>query len=99
LPFLEQIALAKGAEAIVSAHGAALSYLAFAAPGTAVVELFSSAYVNPMYWCLADEAGLDYRCVITPSRASLDRDLVRDNIAVDLRQVETLVRSLVGTRG
>jgi capsular polysaccharide biosynthesis protein len=95
LPFLEQVSVAKGAQIIVSAHGAALSYLAFAAAGAGVLELFSSNYVNAMYWCLADELGLDYRCWLTPSTGSPHKDLVRDNIQVDLRQFEGMVRSLV----
>lgn len=95
LPFLEQVALAKGAQIIVSAHGAALSHLAFATVGAAVLELFSANYVNAMYWCLADEVGLDYRCWIAPPAGPSHTDLVRANIEVDLRQIETMVRVLV----
>jgi hypothetical protein len=95
LPFLEQVALFKGAETIVAAHGAGLTHLAFARANASVVELFSPAYVNPMYWCLADELGLRYRCCIgNPTTTGVRRDLVRENITVDIQRLTSIVESL-----
>ncbi len=60
----EQVALFAGATLIVAPHGAALTNLAFCAPGTPVVEIFAPSYVNPCYWALASEAGLRHSAVI-----------------------------------
>ena len=95
LPFLEQVALFKGADVIVAPHGAGLSHLAFAPPNTSVVELFSPAYVNPMYWCLADELGLRYRCCIGSTTTNrVRRDLVRDDMTVDVHRLTSILKSL-----
>lgn len=96
LPFAEQVALFKGARAIVSAHGAGLSLLAFARPGTAVVELFAASYLNPMYWCLADELGLRYRCCLAKSDGQkVHSDLVRDDIIVEMDELTSIVDGLI----
>jgi hypothetical protein len=96
IPFLDQIALAKGADVIVSAHGAGLSHLAFAKPGAGVIELFAPNYINPMYWCLADELRLRYRCCIgQSSRPSDSRDLVRQDIDVNLDAFRRTLDDLV----
>lgn len=60
LGFLEQVALFARAELIVAPHGAALANLVFSPPSTAVVELFSPAYVNVCFWALAQLGGLRY---------------------------------------
>ncbi len=56
----DQMRLFAEAEIVVSPHGAGLSNLVFAEPGTAVVELFSPDYFNVCYWALADLCGLRY---------------------------------------
>jgi len=60
----QQAALFAGAELVVAAHGAALTNLAFCAPGTQVIEIFSPAYVNPCYWALAAQAGLRHSYLV-----------------------------------
>ena len=54
-----------GADWVVAAHGAALTNLAFCRPGTRVVELFSSEYVNPCYRDLCSAAGLLHYAVLS----------------------------------
>ena len=94
-PFLEQVALFKGADVVVAPHGAGLSHLAFARANSAVVELFSPAYINPMYWCLADELGLRYRCCIgSTTTKHAGRDLVRDDMTVDVDRLTSILKSL-----
>jgi hypothetical protein len=60
----DQIDLFSSAEVIVSPHGAGLTNLVFANPGTKVVELFSPWYVHPLYWILSNRMGLEYYYLI-----------------------------------
>lgn len=55
-----------GADWVVAAHGAALTNLAFCRPGTRVIELFSSEYVNPCYRDLCTAARLLHYAVLSP---------------------------------
>ncbi len=64
MPVAEQAALFASAEAVAGPHGSGLANLAFCAPGTRVVELFAPGYVNPCFWSLASQAGLDYAYLI-----------------------------------
>ena len=99
LPFIEQVALFKGADIVVAPHGAGLSQLAFARPGTGVVELFSAAYVNAMYWCLADQGRLRYRCCGGKSSShAMRRDLVREDVTVDIDNIRAALDDLVSGR-
>jgi capsular polysaccharide biosynthesis protein len=56
----EQIGCFRGASTIVAPHGAGLTNLVWAEPGTKVIELFSKEYVNACYWLIADMLKLDY---------------------------------------
>jgi len=99
LPFSQQIGIFKAARTIVAAHGAGLSLLAFCRPGTSVIEMFSPSYVNPMYWCLADAAQLNYQYCMgednhKPAEANLE--LVRADIVVN---VESLLNRLDRAEG
>jgi capsular polysaccharide biosynthesis protein len=55
------------AKVIVAAHGAALTNLIFARPGTTVVELFSARYVNPCYMHICAQLGLKHIPVVDES--------------------------------
>ena len=93
LPFSQQIGIFRTARTIVAAHGAGLSLLAFCRRDTRVIELFSPSYVNPMYWCVADAAHLDYAYCIgqSPRTTEADTDLVRADIRVDINRLTTLL--------
>jgi hypothetical protein len=60
LPFQEQIVLLSSARAVVAAHGAGLTNLVWCGPGTRVVELFASEYINVCYWNISSMLGLEY---------------------------------------
>ena len=64
------------AKVIVAAHGAALTNLIFARPGTTVVELFSARYVNPCYMHICAQLGLKHIPVVDES--------VPDGVVYDL---------------
>ena len=59
---MEQCQLFSSAEFIVAPHGAGLTNLLFCREGTRVLELFSPTYINPCYWVLANNLGLEYYC-------------------------------------
>lgn len=56
----EQRDLFHSAEFIVAPHGAGLTNIVFCRKGTGVLEIFPPTYVNPCYWELSDNLGLDY---------------------------------------
>lgn len=97
LPVAEQIRTFAQADWIVAPHGAALTNLAFASPGAAVVELFAPDYVQGCYWkisdCLPD---VEYRYLVgtgrIPRRGRMDG--VDSDITVDLRALRGLIESL-----
>lgn len=60
----EQALLMRQAELIVAPHGAGLANLAFARPGTKVLELIPSAALNWCYRHLAAVCKLQYDCVL-----------------------------------
>ena len=55
------------AEIIIGAHGAAMADIAFATPGTKIIELIPSDHMFPYFYSLAVAAALDYRVVIGAS--------------------------------
>jgi hypothetical protein len=63
LEFLQQVNLFKNATAIFSQHGAGLTNLVFASPGTKVFELFEPEFVNPCYAILANKMKLNYKAI------------------------------------
>jgi capsular polysaccharide biosynthesis protein len=52
------------AKIIVSAHGVVLANLVFCEPGTRVVELFASNYIEMHYWLISRLMNLYYRFII-----------------------------------
>lgn len=93
---IEQISAFAEADWIVAPHGAALTNLAFASGGSAVVELFAPDYVQGCYWKLsACVPGLTYRYLIGQGRAPRNGRMagVDSDITVN---VDDLVRLLDG---
>lgn len=86
LSFLEQIALFKGAEIVVAPHGAGLSNLVFASPGTKVIELGCPRDPCICFWALGNYRSLDYY-FLSGEKDPLHyspADTGHDNIFVDL---------------
>jgi capsular polysaccharide biosynthesis protein len=84
----EQVELFRGADMIVSPHGAGLTNIVFCGPRTRVVEVFSPHYVNPCFWKLSSQIeGVDYAYVLgTGTSPPPERDMegVSVDITVDL---------------
>lgn len=55
------------AEAVIGAHGAGLTNLAFCQPATRVLELIPSDHVYPYYYTLSDSGSLDYSYLVGKS--------------------------------
>ncbi len=64
LSVLEQVALFYNAEIIVGEHGAGLTNIIFAQPGTKILEIFQ-ARDRAMYWYLSQALDLDYSFIKT----------------------------------
>jgi capsular polysaccharide biosynthesis protein len=69
----EQAELFASAEAVVSAHGAAMANTVFARPDTAVVELMGTNTATPAYAYLAWRRGLRYEMVMGAEPRPPDR--------------------------
>jgi capsular polysaccharide biosynthesis protein len=83
LPLEDQIRLFVGADTIVSPHGAGLVNAIHASDAT-IVELFPTNNVEPYYFCLARQLGLDYEWAVYPTREDamvVDTDHLRDLVA------------------
>ena len=74
----EQIATFRAAEIVVGPHGAGLTNLLFARPGTRAVELRSEQMHRPYFRWIADAAGLDYQLVPSPPDPTAPDDMVVD---------------------
>jgi len=93
---MEQVKAFAEAETIVTPHGAALANLAFANPGSLVVELFAPDYVTVCYWALSEHVpGLDYRYLVGEGnpRAARERVMagITSDITVDLSKLTRLL--------
>jgi capsular polysaccharide biosynthesis protein len=89
LTWSQQISAFRAAKVIVAPHGAGLANLAFASPGTKVVELFHRSYVNGCYWQLASLKGLDYHPLVPEGPESITRTLRanRLDVTADVAQI------------
>jgi hypothetical protein len=93
-PLDEQAAVFASADAIVGVHGAALANLAFARPGTRVVELVGANTLNWVFSPLSWVAGLDHDVLVgiepTPPRRFWTWQRDADQI-VDVARLAALV--------
>jgi capsular polysaccharide biosynthesis protein len=71
LGFREQLELASGAPAIAGIHGAAMSNILWARPGTPVLEIFQPAYLNACYEQIAYQGKLDYTAYVLEGASPL----------------------------
>lgn len=103
LPSREQARLFADADIIVAPHGAGLTNIGFARPGTIVIELMMDTYRN---WCfrrLAAARGLTYFCVLgrslDPQKAAQSVHLQSWTIDVeDVREAVAQAEGLIAAR-
>jgi hypothetical protein len=94
---VEQIRAFASAPVIVAPHGAALANLAFASPGSAVIELFPAGSLLPDFWRMAcGVPGLQYRYLSTPggpARPTRARTIILD-IVVDVDALDRMLEDI-----
>lgn len=73
LPFKEQISLFALASQVAGVHGAGLTNLVFAPPGTRVTEFFPSTKIKNTYFLQARSAGQPYRYAIGSAAGERER--------------------------
>tara|TARA_R110001599_G_scaffold209314_6_gene406477 strand:+ start:1500 stop:2630 length:1131 start_codon:yes stop_codon:yes gene_type:complete len=64
LTVLEQVALFKNADIIISHHGAAFTNLVFCSGHTHVIEIFQDGHFNPSFYRIACNLGLNYSFLV-----------------------------------
>jgi capsular polysaccharide biosynthesis protein len=85
LTMAQQIQLFANARQVCALHGAALTNLVWCRPGTRVVEIVASTFLNGVYEGIAEAAGLDYSFLLCPG----DPDF---RTRADLGQLQRLLR-------
>ena len=77
----EQASIFYNADVIIGPHGAAFTNIIFCKPGTKVMEFFSPKWINPCYWTISNEVGLDYYYLVGEgdvSEVDLNADVLID---------------------
>lgn len=93
----EQMALFHGAELIVAPHGAGLTNLVFARPGSLVVELLPRAAPLTFFWMLAETRGLDYGYLACESVFNGDRErFPAYDFRADVKRLTAFLRERLG---
>jgi capsular polysaccharide biosynthesis protein len=90
LSIAEQMALFSGARMIVGVHGAGLTNLVFASPGTVVYELFLPTYNLPMFANIARWLNLDYHGIAC-SPVEVDATPQLANLRISASQAEMIL--------
>ncbi|MEA5417267.1 glycosyltransferase family 61 protein [Synechococcus sp. BA-132 BA5] len=100
LSFADQVTLFSGARMIVGVHGAGLTNLVFASPGTVVYELYLQAYNPPMFANIARWLKLDYHGIACEP-TDLDASPQLANLRISACQVEMILAHAteIGCRG
>jgi capsular polysaccharide biosynthesis protein len=65
----EQAALFRDAEVVVAFHGAGLTNLVFARPGTVVIEIFAPDFIVTSFWSICRDLDLRYFAYCDDDRA------------------------------
>lgn len=92
LPFREQVTLFAKAEAVVAPHGAGLTNLMFAQPGTFVLELFEPSVKSPCFYILSDCMTHKYHYLIGESH--IDSAEPNNNIYVSTSKLEQALKKM-----
>jgi capsular polysaccharide biosynthesis protein len=94
MPFISQIRLFAGADAIVGIHGAALTNLSFCRNGTSVVELFAAPWRLRMFEKISHLRGLNYHAIVCRDHQT-DASSWDPDFAVPLEELATKLRLAV----
>jgi len=76
IPVHRQIEIASSASSIAGLHGAAMTNLLWASPGTPTLEIFQPNYLNACYEQIAFQGALDYTSLVLKKEEDLSSFLV-----------------------
>ena len=76
----EQASLVRSASVVSGVHGSAFANLAFAGPGTAVIEVMPGDYLNPVFWRMGASIGRPYASVVGRSSGKGTGNILADVI-------------------
>ncbi len=86
----EQAEIFSQSEAIVAAHGAALTNLLFIQPGVKVIELIPYGYVNNCFYVMGSYGEADY-FYLQGEKTSQNKGAIRDwNVCIDIQKLEKI---------
>ena len=91
LTILEQAAIFKSAEIIISPHGASLANLIFCKKNTKIIELFSFNFFSPLYWNISNLLNLDYHYVKSSSPLHNKTPSRKNLIDVNIKTLSTFI--------
>lgn len=95
LTFLQQVQTFAAAKAVIAVHGAGMSNIVFARPGTRVLELGSLLHNNDSFSTLAANCDLDYHHLYLDSAAGAGNDDTRfANVVVDPLKFERTLEAI-----
>jgi hypothetical protein len=97
MTFQQQVNLFGSAKVIIGPHGAGWANLVFCEPGTTAVELFANEYIIPVYYDLANKAGVTYEYMVCESDASAEnvKQGMRLNIIVDVNRLKPMLETIM----
>jgi capsular polysaccharide biosynthesis protein len=88
--YSEQIGIASQAKAIAGVHGAGLTNMIFAQPGTHVLEINLKERPNPDYYYLASTLGHRY-WLLEGTRANTRTTVKHDDVMIDTHEFKCLI--------
>ena len=91
----DQVRLFRGARIVAGPHGAGLTNLAFCRPGTKVLELVQSTYMNPCMARIAQVRRLSYRAELVRVEKDIQDNVHRQAWTVNPRRFQTLLEGLL----
>jgi capsular polysaccharide biosynthesis protein len=84
----EQVGLFAAASLIVAIHGAALTNLVFAAPGTPVIELVAPTFINHCYQRVAGTMGLRYQEIVGQLKGRPRKREAEDDLWIEPKELK-----------
>jgi capsular polysaccharide biosynthesis protein len=90
MKFVDQVDIFRSADVVLAPHGAGLANLAFCAPGTKCLELFSPTYVSDLYAVLSQIVGAQYFYLVGAGRREWKTRRSNEEFELDLRELEEL---------
>lgn len=93
MTFQEQIDIFSHAEVIMGIHGAGLSNIVFSNPGTKLIEIFPSSYVNSCFRVVALHCKMKYFYLVSENLVRVKKSIL-DSIMLSKDEIKRLVSSV-----